>query len=107
MPDQTTPRFTIVPRIVRLELPAPYTGGWVEARVNFTPATGVALASGGDETRTAFDSLIRAHNLNGEDGQPLPEPGNGAFFDSLPTDLAAIIINEVRAAFGKFLPRRA
>jgi len=106
MPDETPKRFTIVPRIVRLELPPPYTGGWVDARVNFTPATGAALISGTNETRLAFDQLVVGHNLNDESGQPFPEPGGGALFDALPTDLAVIIINEVRAAFGKFLPKR-
>jgi len=107
MPDETPKRFTIVARIVRLELPPPYAGGWVEARVNYPPAVGAALASGSNETRTAFDQLVVGHNLNDEDGHPYPEPGGGALFDALPTDLAVIIINEVRAAFGKFLPRRA
>lgn len=107
MTSEPLPILRLPKRIVRLNLPEPYTGFWVDVWIN-VPQRLLQDFSSIDaiKTPTAFDTLVVDHNLVDEEGIPFPKPNGGALFSALPTDVMVIIMSEVRSSFGKFLPLR-
>lgn len=77
-----------------LDLPGEYDGLRVRVWVNCPNRLLGELTSGdNDRVRAALCRMILEHNAwADDDGEPLPSPTGAAFWDAIPTELAALMI---------------
>ncbi|HEY8293144.1 MAG TPA: hypothetical protein VIG44_11680 [Thermomicrobiales bacterium] len=101
-PAPEPPKKRLPERVVTLPLPDVYEEFHVTAQLNFGKATLDDLMSGVEEpTMEALKRIVRATDLVDFDGEPYPAPATDAFWEELPRDLLALIIQTVIANVGK------
>lgn len=89
------------PRTVRLDLPEPYLGFYLIARVDFPARVLTDLQSGDFERAVdAFSRIVVEHNLPGEDGAKVAH-----LADADPFDMVRIAMEKWGEELGKLPPR--
>jgi hypothetical protein len=94
------------PRVRRREewvaLPEPYQGFRFRLHVNASTRTWMRVAAGGDDAEAALRSLVLEHNgWCDEEGAPYPPATEAAFWEEIPTELAALVLKASQVEMGK------
>jgi hypothetical protein len=94
------------PRVKRreewVELPEPYAGFRFRLHVNASTRTWMRVAAGGDDAEAALRSLVLEHNgWCDEDGVPYPPASEAAFWEAIPTELAALVLKASQIEMGR------
>ena len=95
-------------RIVTFPLPAPYDDFSVTAWVNFSQELAEELRSQDIKRgQAALLQIVCGHDLVDFNGKPFPPADDPRFWQEIPNDLAAVIVNAINSQVGRLTPTNA
>jgi hypothetical protein len=94
------------PRVRRredwVELPEPYAGFRFRLWMTAPTRVWMTIGAGGDDAEAALRSVILGHNgWADEDGTPFPPADSTAFWEAIPTELAALVLRAAQVELGR------
>src|SRR5262245_54143445 len=94
------------PRVQRredwVELPEPYAGFRFKLWMTAPTRVWMTIGAGGDDAEAALRSVVLAHNgWRDEDGAPFPPADSTAFWEAIPTELAALVLRAAQLELGR------